>query len=119
MEKQLRILAIPLLAFLVCFSIVAAYNRFASDDFEFLNKLRDFGWLDSIKWFHEHWNTRWSAIVVLNSVLLLALNTDTLWWYHVLCLVLLWFAFLRVISNLVKGSRKRNIILAGYFSVAF
>ncbi len=119
MEKQNRFLLIPLGLFLICFLWIGYYNRFASDDFEFLNKLRTYGFAGSVQWFHEHWNTRWSAITLLNWVLICTLTVGSLVWYHLVSFLLLWWAFYRNISNLIHEPETTRIIYSGYASIAF
>ncbi len=119
MEKHHRLLAIPLLIFLTCFLIVGYNNRYASDDFEFLIKLREYGFLGSVEWFHSHWNTRWTSIAFLNGALLFTLNIGTLFWYHLISISLLWFALYRNIKNFVRKDIITHVSVSGFATIAF
>ncbi|MDQ3051195.1 MAG: hypothetical protein M3Q95_09950 [Bacteroidota bacterium] len=119
MEKQYRLLVIPLLLFLISYVFVSSQNRFASDDFEFLNKLREFGVMGSVKWFHENWNTRWASITLLNFILLFSIQSGSLVWYHLISLTLLWLAFYRNIRNRLSQGRRNDLLNAGYAATAF
>jgi len=104
---------------MVCFLLLGYYNRFASDDFEFLIKLREYGFAGSVKWFHEHWNTRWSAIALLNASLLFTVKSGSLIWYHLFSIGMLWWAFYRIIRNITVQPKLSDSIFAGYAAVAF
>ena len=119
MQKQRNWFLVPLVIFTCCYFAVGYYNRFASDDFEFLNKLREYGYFGSVQWFHSHWNTRWSAIGLLNGVLLFTLNAGTLFYYHLVSIVLLWYAFYRIIQSVLAQDKLTGGIMAGYATTAF
>jgi hypothetical protein len=103
---------------LISFLLVGYFNRFATDDFEFLNKLREYGIVGSVKWFHEHWNTRWASILLLNGMLLLTLKTGTLVWYHLISISLLFIAFNTILKHVLR-SVNEALLLSGYLSIAF
>src|SRR5688572_16368771 len=118
MEKHFRFLLIPLVLFLISFLIVGYFNRFATDDFDFLNKLREHGVVGSVKWYHEHWSIRWTSVLLLNGMLLLTLKGGTLVWFHLISISLLFGGFYRIIKQVLSPA-KEALLLSGYLSVAF
>ncbi len=113
-----RLLLLPIAAFVVLFTCVSFYNRYATDDFEFLNKLHEYGWAGSVQWFHAHWNTRWSAIALLNLVLLITQSVGSLWWYHLMSLGLLTWGFQRNVKHVCQTTTATSWLLGSYLAVA-
>lgn len=115
-----HILLIPaLIAFLVCFAWVAFYNRFASDDFELIYQLNHLGFKGSIIYFYDTWNTRWLAITLMNVIFIATEKSGTLIVFHLLSLLILWFAFYRLTKEFSKQTLLTNIVCSGFMSISF
>ncbi|MBL0341813.1 MAG: hypothetical protein IPP71_13290 [Bacteroidetes bacterium] len=119
MKQQIKFLIPALVAFVICFLMTAFYNRYASDDFEFLYQYRELGLGGSVKYFYDSWNTRWLAIGWMNIVFMLTGSLGSLLYYHLVSLVLLWFAFYRVIKNFVEAALIFRVITSGFMMVSF
>jgi len=68
MIRPFRALIPALVVFAASFLALAWFNRAASDDFEFMFRFREVGFMESIKFYYETWNTRWMAMGLMNLV---------------------------------------------------
>lgn len=118
MIRPFRALIPALVVFAACFMALAWFNRVASDDFEFMYRFRELGFLESIRFFYDTWNTRWVAIGLMNLVWLGEGSVTSLLLYHFISLLLLWVAFMRLTVNFI-AENKTAAILSGYLAVAF
>jgi hypothetical protein len=119
MRKQLILLSIPLTCFFCCYLFISFFNRYASDDFEFLFRYQDLGITGAVKYFHESWNTRWTAILWLNIIFFIESKIHYIVWYHIISIAVLWFAFYRITKQLFKGDILQLLILSGFSTIAF
>lgn len=119
MAGKNTLLSVPLFLFLLFFLLAGIYNRYASDDFEFLFRYHDLGLRGSVAYFYENWNTRWLAISFMNLVFSITSTVHTLLWYHILSVDLLWFAFYRIVRNITQRGTVDSLLLSGFAVIAF
>ncbi len=119
MEKQIRLLIPSALAFLICYLMTAFYNRYASDDFEFLYQLREQGYSGSVGYFYDNWNTRWLAIGWMNIVFITEQKLGNLIYYHAFSLLLLWISFYRLIILFPDTSVLVRMVTSFFMSMSF
>ncbi len=117
MIRPFRALIPALVVFAASFLALAWFNRAASDDFEFMFRFREVGFMESIKFYYETWNTRWMAMGLMNLVWLMKHSVDSLLPYHLISLLLLWLAFMRLTFNFI-AEIKTAAILSGYLTVS-
>ncbi|MBK6642383.1 MAG: hypothetical protein IPG39_14725 [Bacteroidetes bacterium] len=80
-------------------------------------RFREVGFMESIKFYYETWNTRWMAMGLMNLVWLVKHSVDSLLPYHLISLLLLWLAFMRLTFNFI-AEIKTAAILSGYLTVS-
>jgi len=119
MEKQIRLLLPAAVGFLICFLLTAFYNRYASDDFEFLYQLRQLGFSGSVGYFYDNWNTRWLAIGWMNVVFISEEMIGNLIYYHAFSMLLLWFSFYRLIAQFLLTSVFVKVVTSLFMSMSF
>jgi hypothetical protein len=119
MLSQLRYFLLPCIVFAGMFTAASLMNRVASDDFEFLSKLRDLGFTGSVAWFYNHWNTRWMAIGWMNLVFMWWNVTGALWVYHTLSMTMLWWVIRSIIRNKLNLPSTESSILAALSCINF
>ncbi len=108
---------LPLLLFLFHFVLTGSLNRFATDDFEFLNKLRDHGFTGSVTFFYETWSVRWASIGLMNVFLILADSIDSLFVFGLFVLLIFFLFGVRLFKMGFNVSRKNAILLSGYLQM--
>ncbi len=119
MERQIRLLLPAAFAFLICFLVTAFYNRFASDDFEFLYQFSELGFSGSVRYFYDNWNTRWLAIGWMNIVFFTEQRFGNLIFYHAFSLILLWVSFCRLISQFLDTSILVKMVTSFFMLMSF
>jgi hypothetical protein len=91
------------LLFLALFLLLSYHNRLASDDFEFLRALKEYGITGAVSYFYHNWNARWPAILLAEIVLSLSEKTPfALFLYGLATLALAVTSFFFLLRNLTK-----------------
>lgn len=119
MDRKIRLLIPAALAFLICFLLTAFYNRYASDDFEFLYQYRELGFSGSVGYFYDNWNTRWLAIGWMNIVFITEQKLGNLIYYHAFSLFLLWISFYRLTALFLNTTVWVSIVSSFFMSMSF
>jgi hypothetical protein len=103
-KAEIAVFIIRLLLLLSCITVFAALyimlaenNRPSGDDFEFLNLLRNYGWWDAMVVYWNAWNTRWLALLFLNSVNTIYNALHNFYLYHIVTLLALSVALFRLL----------------------
>lgn len=88
--------------FLVSFLWNGFHNRPAHDDFEFLTKVKELGIVGSAGFYYDHWNTRWSAILLANVFYEVYLSAQTFLPFHLLTLIVWATSVLLLVRNVTR-----------------
>jgi hypothetical protein len=104
----------PLVVFLVHYLITGYLNRYATDDFEFLNKLRDYGFTGSVKFFYDTWSVRWASIGLMNAFFSLPDVFNPLLCYSLFILLFLLIAGKRLVEQVFQVKGTEAVVLASY-----
>lgn len=111
--------------FAVIFLWVSSNYRLAADDLHYLVKTNELGIWDSMLFYYQNWNPRWSATLVTNSVLTVAESPMVPFSYFLLTLAFgvaaIW-AMVRAVVNQLKlpiGSIRQGIFSAYLLAALF
>ncbi|MFM1874683.1 MAG: hypothetical protein RL266_420 [Bacteroidota bacterium] len=81
------LMAVNALLFAVIFLLVATNYRLAADDFHHLVKTKELGIWGAMKFYYDHWNPRWSSILVTNTFLVHGTDKWMLFCFHLTSLL--------------------------------
>src|SRR2546421_4823608 len=99
---QTVFLSAAIILFAALYIVLSLNNRPAGDDFEFLNLVRDYGWWNGMVVYWQAWNTRWLALLFLNTVLVAYNSLHSFFPYHIFTLLVLEVALYRFVKSLFK-----------------
>ncbi len=119
MNQQLKFFLLPCLVFAGLFLSTGSLNRPATDDFEFMSKLSELGFNGSVQYFYNNWNTRWMAVSLMNVVLFSYQAIGNFFIFHLVSLILLWYAFYRLTMSFIFVRPAIRSILAGFLVITF
>ena len=97
---RIILIAACLACFTALFILLASNNRPAGDDFEFLNLISNYGWWNAMVVYWKAWNSRWLALLFLNTVLASYNVLHSFFLYHIITILALSTALIRLIKFL-------------------
>lgn len=122
-KKQERIVFILMTAnallFAVVFLMVGSNYRLAADDLHYLVKTQELGIWDSMMFYYQNWNSRWSATLVTNLCVRIAGASGSTLWFHFATIGLGLLAISSFVFAIAKGlslrfSKTQLLIIASY-----
>lgn len=109
---------LPLAVFLLHYLATAFLSRFATDDFEFINKLQEHGFTGSVRFFYDTWSVRWASIGLMNIFLTTAGEHNTTFHYSLFVLIAFLAVTSRLLHSLFSAPPAVLLPLAGYLMMA-
>jgi hypothetical protein len=109
--------------FLLYLLLLGAINRLASDDYMFAARMNTYGFLGSIQWWYHHWQGRFTAHLIINTILHLYKYSGSLFLYS-LCLVtgflfVLYKLALKIFSFIYPGHSPHKFMILNYVVLFF
>lgn len=105
---------LPLIFFLIHYLATAFLSRFATDDFEFINKLHEHGFTGSVRFFYDTWSVRWASIGLMNIFLLWAGDYNTTFHYSLPVIVAFIIVTARLLHIVFSVQPSLSVPLSGY-----
>ena len=96
-------MAVNAIVFVAVFLTVGYHNRLAADDFHYLVKAKELGIWDSMLFYYNHWNPRWSASLVRGAFLGQYNSHLTLFTFHVATLIFAVIAIKSFLHGIING----------------
>ncbi len=122
MNRIEKIWLLNAVLFLLVFFFISYFNRFAEDDFLFLETVKQKGiWQATLAHYHS-WNTRWFAIAWVNTWYWLIEKGIPIFVFNWLSLLIMIFGFYRLLSRVglfTSSSQLRTILFSMVLSTCF
>ncbi len=99
------LMAANALLFVVIFLWVASNYRLAADDFHHVVMVKNHGIWETMVFYYQNWNPRWSSILITNSFLSKGENQSVLFLFHV-CSLLLGFVSIWSFTSAINKTLK-------------
>lgn len=91
-----------LASFVICYLTIGFYNRHCADDYDAIYDVNTYGIWGSIKHLYLGWEGSYTQGLVYYSLTSVFKNSTSLFWYHVLSLLLLFVSFSLLLSHIGK-----------------